>query len=92
MVDSPINNKGSHNINDNSSNRGEKTGIESLGNTLNDLEKLREYYTDELKRKDAIIDGLLKEREVLLRTAMKQAEKSISSKSSISVKKHFHHP
>ena len=52
-----------------------------------DISRLKNFYEEELKRKDKIIDNLLQERDILIRTALKQAERNAIVRENISFRK-----
>lgn len=55
---------------------------EALTTEPGEAERLRKFYNEELRRKDKIIEELKSEREILIKTALRQAERNavVSSK------------
>ena len=51
---------------------------------ISDFERMKKIYEEELQRKDQIIENLRIERDILIRTAMKQAERNAIVKQRIS--------
>jgi hypothetical protein len=59
---------------------GDDAGIHpaSGADAGNDAARMKRYYEEELARKDRIIEELRKERDILIKTALRQAEKNES--------------
>ncbi len=52
-----------------------------------EFRRLKKFYEEEIARKDRIIDNLRLERDILIRTALKQAEKNAIVRERISFRK-----
>lgn len=76
-VQSKNNNNDNNNQKNEKNNQKNKTSL--LKNNPLNVNKLREFYEEELKRKDAIIDSLRNEREILIKTAIRQASNTANA-------------
>lgn len=54
-----------------------------MTNNNSEIDKLKEGYVEELKRKDKIIEELKKENQLILKSALKQSKKVEELKSKI---------